>query len=841
MDNQKYSKHYRHKKKNRDGRSNTTTKSKRKKQVKPKLPTSLEEKVKQNGGKSGYVLEETNPTVDSENENERREQYLLQAARQKRNRIFKHYEDDNFSFSSNVSNKDGAPTSSSFTAKSENTTPRYNNPYAISARKQLKRTNARERFRQTPATQRTHNSYSIYTPSSSTSKSTGGSSTKGKMIHIVASVSENLARETCISSLDAGSPTTIQITKQANSQTYAETLAYLDLLKPHEILLNEGRRNSQLATKILALYGVDYNIENPMENERGRRRKAQLDGRSTKKQRNFTSSTRMKRKDRSQDEHNDTNDDDDTATIQTGPAPPTNNTIVKFIPRTYFDQTKGAELLQRIARPDTYDSTVVGEYILLSSSHAILQYAQLCLGATYTRHSLELVIHSGGKNRLMIDRSTLLHLELLANAKTGKLASSLVGTIDCTKTSVGSRLLRTNLMAPPTSIDTINARLDLVDVFLQDEEFFYVVMDQLQNLPDVDKMLSHMALVPNKKSVGGGGGGGLFGNMEKRQVTARMASRGIAALVCIKSTLVAIPEFRRALEIQLNYMEKGKKKKRKKKGKEKKKRRHGDGYDDDADSTTYDDDSNGKDTESSSSSSGDEEDDSETEYTESTEGEETSWTDGSSLLLGLGGASSRKIRYENTDSHASSSSTTTPSSTVLLSSFKNKNKHQLLRAILYTMKQPALNEILTAVTEIFTESTTYSRNAHAMRHQECFALRPNTDGMMDVLRKAFLANVDDIYRLADEYAEKHDMTIMVKETTARGYYLSVSADVADDLPVSFIQPVKSGRFIHCTTEEYLIILYTCALLWPDTQSKRKSTRKCARLTYHDTCTNSGSH
>eukprot|EP00957_Ditylum_brightwellii_P017664 1330602-Ditylum_brightwellii.AAC.1 len=86
-------------------------------------------------------------------------------------------------------------------------------------------------------------------------------------------------------------------------------------------------------------------------------------------------------------------------------------------------------------------------------------------------------------------------------------------------------------MAPPTSIDTINARLDLVDVFLQDEEFFYVVMDQLQNLPDVDKMLSHMALVPNKKSVGGGGGGGLFGNMEKRQVTARMASRGIAALV----------------------------------------------------------------------------------------------------------------------------------------------------------------------------------------------------------------------------------------------------------------------------------------------------------------------
>ena len=116
------------------------------------------------------------------------------------------------------------------------------------------------------------------------------------------------------------------------------------------------------------------------------------------------------------------------------------------------------------------------------------------------------------------------------------------------------------------------------------------------------------------------------------------------------------------------------------------------------------------------------------------------------------------------------------------------------------MRQPALVEVLSAVADVFTESTTYSRNSHAMRHQECFALKPNTDGMMDVLRKAFLANVDDIYRLADEYAETHDMTVAVKETTGRGYFLSVPAEEVD-LPAVFIQPVKSGRYIHCTTEE----------------------------------------
>lgn len=70
-----------------------------------------------------------------------------------------------------------------------------------------------------------------------------------------------------------------------------------------------------------------------------------------------------------------------------------------------------------------------------------------------------------------------------------------------------------------------------------------------------------------------------------------------------------------------------------------------------------------------------------------------------------------------------------------------------------------------------------------------------------LLRKAFLANVDDIYRLADEYAETYDINVHVKETASQGYYLSVSADFGLDFAQIFIQPVKNGKFIHCTTKE----------------------------------------
>jgi len=99
---------------------------------------------------------------------------------------------------------------------------------------------------------------------------------------------------------------------------------------------------------------------------------------------------------------------------------------------------------------------------------------------------------------------------------------------------------------------------------------------------------------------------------------------------------------------------------------------------------------------------------------------------------------------------------------------------ELATAIQSALSQPELNEVLLMIENIFTESTAYAKNSHAMRHQECFALRPSTDGMMDVLRKAFLANVDDIYALADALADDAQLTVKVKENSKRGYYLQVS-------------------------------------------------------------------
>jgi DNA mismatch repair protein MSH4 len=117
------------------------------------------------------------------------------------------------------------------------------------------------------------------------------------------------------------------------------------------------------------------------------------------------------------------------------------------------------------------------------------------------------------------------------------------------------------------------------------------------------------------------------------------------------------------------------------------------------------------------------------------------------------------------------------------------------------MTQPAFTAVLEAVSDVFTETTTFSRNANSMRHQECFALKSPEDGMMSILRKAFLGNVDDIYRKADEYAEVYGIQVSVRYSNGRGYYLALPSELETEIPSVFLLPAKSGRFINCTTAE----------------------------------------
>lgn len=493
--------------------------------------------------------------------------------------------------------------------------------------------------------------------------------------HIVCAISENQARETCVVSIDASRPTCMQITKQANGHNYAETIRYLEILKPDEILLNEGRRSSHLACKVLKHYDLqDSAVATAPQRRRSLvQRMTEFGGGAFGGQES--------------------------------------DTVVKFISRGHFDQTKGASVLQDIARPETYDPALVQEFIIIASAHALVNYLQLALGATFAHRSLALVINAGGTDRMCIDRTTMWQLELLANSKTGKSKNSLIGTIDNTKTSVGSRLLRSNLMAPPMNVGTINSRLELVETFLSSADFFFNVGEHLSRLPDVDRMLSNIALIPKIDQAKGD---------EPTERHVRLASRGIGALISVKTVISALPSLASLLKSELDRIDP-------------------------------------------------------TMQHEALD-EQTTVSGRSNLSVGLGDA---KYLYG-----------------------QQVPPHYLLATIIQIMKEPALATVLEAVNEVYTESTTHSTNVEKMRHQECFALKDeNGNGILTVLRRAYVGNVDDIYEEADKVAAKYNMRVTVRYTNIRGYVLSIPASHASEIPIEFLQPTRSGRIITFHTEK----------------------------------------
>ena len=76
-----------------------------------------------------------------------------------------------------------------------------------------------------------------------------------------------------------------------------------------------------------------------------------------------------------------------------------------------------------------------------------------------------------------------------------------------------------------------------------------------------------------------------------------------------------------------------------------------------------------------------------------------------------------------------------------------QQSHPLVAAIVSNLCDPALGRIEASIQAVVTESTAFSKSAHEMRHQECFALRAGIHGLLDVARKTFLQTVEDLYRV----------------------------------------------------------------------------------------------
>lgn len=95
---------------------------------------------------------------------------------------------------------------------------------------------------------------------------------------------------------------------------------------------------------------------------------------------------------------------------------------------------------------------------------------------------------------VIIDDSSRRNLEVTANLRDGSVQYSLLECVNCTKTSMGSRMIRQWLLFPLTDEKTIVSRQEHVELFVKDRTLLKNVRASLDGILDIERLAGRIAM-----------------------------------------------------------------------------------------------------------------------------------------------------------------------------------------------------------------------------------------------------------------------------------------------------------------------------------------------------------
>lgn len=101
-----------------------------------------------------------------------------------------------------------------------------------------------------------------------------------------------------------------------------------------------------------------------------------------------------------------------------------------------------------------------------------MKYIEQNFTITFAPHSLR-IHYQPSEDTMMIDISAFQSLEIMQNSRDSKSKDCLFGLLNHTYTPMGTRMLRSNILQPPTRADSfINPRYEALEEMTADEEMF---------------------------------------------------------------------------------------------------------------------------------------------------------------------------------------------------------------------------------------------------------------------------------------------------------------------------------------------------------------------------------
>ncbi|KAF9978646.1 hypothetical protein BGZ73_001299 [Actinomortierella ambigua] len=179
------------------------------------------------------------------------------------------------------------------------------------------------------------------------------------------------------------------------------------------------------------------------------------------------------------------------------------NAVITPLPRRYFNEAQGLEYIQQYIVPESSATLLVGiqtKYFCLAATAALVKHIETSRNALFLNHSIRFK-YQGCHGSMLIDHATARSLELTVNLSSNREKHSLLGILNHTCTSMGSRLLRTNILQPLNDEATIQTRLDCVQELLEKEDVFLAVRQALKPFLDLDHLITAFVQVPSKPSI----------------------------------------------------------------------------------------------------------------------------------------------------------------------------------------------------------------------------------------------------------------------------------------------------------------------------------------------------
>ncbi len=97
-------------------------------------------------------------------------------------------------------------------------------------------------------------------------------------------------------------------------------------------------------------------------------------------------------------------------------------------------------------------------------------------------------------DHVILDKSTLLNLEVFSTILDRGSQGTLLSAIDQTQTAMGGRMIKSWLSRPLTSVELINKRLDAVEYFLKEDDLSYELDNILAKISDIERILSRLSI-----------------------------------------------------------------------------------------------------------------------------------------------------------------------------------------------------------------------------------------------------------------------------------------------------------------------------------------------------------